>query len=344
MKSGGSPRILEAINAGFDVKKLKKLIHQVRALHLNHTNFEYLKSILIPLLGGYFAPRMTISADEFIFRAVLWADKPKNKAQLSYPPAPIVKFGRANIPHRPMFYGNSGLQSTILELEPSQGDRFVISKWRVKKNLILTCVGYTKRAFKGKSGMNRLLEIPWVDHNDINHLSHKRGNQYCEEFLAHEFTKRVSNGKEWEYKISAAISEMLMNAKSFGINGAPPIQIAGLIYPSEPNEGNSDNVAIKCDIADQSLEFVSVQYITVFSKTDQFVYKLVGLDYANSLLENGDIEWENSFPDQIIPGTELTRKYDGKYLELFDAKGISLEKKPYNQDTELIINFRTISN
>jgi hypothetical protein len=342
MKSGSS-KVLEAIHAGLDLKKLKNLVHHVRKLHLKQTNFEYLKSILLPFVSGYFSSSTTSNIDELTYRAVRWDNKPKNKTQLSYPPACKVQLGRANIPKSPIFYASAGCHSTILELKPNQGDRLAISKWRIKKNLNLFCVGYTKKAFLGKSGMNRYEQLPWIKHYEADHLSHKLGNEFVHEFLAREFTKRVATGKEWEYKISAAISEMLMNASSFGVNGAAPVEIAGILYPSTPNEANADNLALKCSIADKYLEFVSVQYIEVFSKTDQYQYNMVGIDYADSLLENGDIEWKGSFPSHLFAGTDLTAKFDGQHLEIFDNKNIAVGKLQYVPGEKLSINFPTIT-
>lgn len=343
MKSGNSSKVLEAIHAGLDLKKLKNLVHHVRGLHLQRTNFEYLKSILLPFVSGYFSSTATSNIDELIYRAVPWGNKPKNKTQLSYPPADKVQLGRANTQQCPVFYGSAGCHSTILELEPNHGDRLAISKWRIKKNLNLFCVGYTKNAFLGKSGMNRFEQLPWIKHHEAHHLSHKHGNQFVHEFLAREFTKRVATGKEWEYKISTAISEMLMNALSFGVNGAPPVEIAGILYPSTPNEANADNVALKCFIADEYLEFVSVQYIEVSSKIDQYQYNMLGIDYADSLLENGDIEWKGSFPSHLFAGTDLTAKFDGQYLEIFDNKNVAVGKLQYVPGEKISINFPTIT-
>jgi len=302
-----------------------------------------LKSILVPLLNSYFISSTTANTEELIYRAVPWEKKPENKTQLSYPPTSKVKLGRANIPEKSIFYGSVGCHSTILELEPKQGDRLAISKWRVKRNLNLVCVGYTENAFKGKSGINRFEELPWIKQHAADHLSHKQGNQFVHEFLAREFTKKVTTGNEWQYKISAAISKLVMNALSFGINGAPAIEIAGILYPSTPNEANTDNLALKCSIADQYLEFVSVQYIEVSAKTDEHVYTMQGINYADSLTATGDIEWKDSFPSQLFVGTDHTAKYDGQFLEVLDNKNTIVGKIPYNQNEKLLINFPTIS-
>lgn len=330
MKNGGNQKVLDALNAGIDQKKLKKQVRHLKGLDLKHTNFEYLKTLLMPLLNGYFMASAASNTEEPVYRAVPWSTKPTNIKQLSYPPANKVKLGRANNPEKPMFYGSAGCHSTIMELAPNQGDRLAVSKWRTKHNLNLVCVGYTENAFKEKSGMNRFEELPWIKQHAADPLSHKQGNQIVHEFLAREFTKRVPTGKEWQYKISAAISELALNALSFGINGAPAIEIAGILYPSTPNEANADNVALKCSFADNSLEFVSVQYIEISKKTDRPEYTMLGLDFADSLSDMGDIQWKNSFPAQLIAGTDHTAKYGEQCIEIIDNKNIVVGNIPYS--------------
>lgn len=195
---------------------------------------------------------------EPIYRAITWSSKPTNVNQLSYPPKENVKLGRANYPEKPALYASAGCQSTIMELAPNHGDRIVISNWCTKKNLNLVCVAYTLNVFKGKVGINRFDKLHFVKHHAEDSLSCNKGNQFVHEFLAREFTKRLSEDKEWQYKISATFSELMLNALSFRLKGAPAIEIAGIMYPSTTNSANADNVALKCSIADKSLDFVSV--------------------------------------------------------------------------------------
>ena len=79
MKNDHSSKVFDVINAGIDIKKLKKLIRHIRTLDLKHTNFEYLKSILVPLINSYFISSTTSNTEELIYRAVPWVKKPENK-------------------------------------------------------------------------------------------------------------------------------------------------------------------------------------------------------------------------------------------------------------------------
>lgn len=329
MENGGNQKVIDALKAGVDHREVKKLVRHLRGLDLRRADFEYLKKMLMPLANGYFMGSATTNIEEPIYRAVRWSTKPTNKGQLSYPPPSVVPQGRANSPGNSMFYGSAGCHSTIIELAPDIGDRLAISKWRTKTHLHLACVGYTAQAFKEKAGMSRFEALPWVKHHAADPLSKKKGNSIVHEFLAHEFTKKVLGREGWKYKLSAAYSESLLGARSFGINGAPAIELAGILYPSTPNEANADNVALKSHIADNYLEFLSVQYIEISQKAVGPTYTMRGLDFANSLSETGEIEWQNSFPPELLAGTDHTTRYGGEQLEIRDNKNIVVASVPY---------------
>ena len=331
LKNGGNQKAIHTIKAGVDLRAAKELARQLRRLDLRYTNFEYLKQALMPLMNGYFIGSTATNISEPIYRAVLCHDRPTLKSELGSPPPEKVGLGRANNPGKPMFYGSTGCHSTVMELAPAIGDRLAISKWQTKANLPLIFAGYTAAAFKEKAGMSRYENLPWVNTYATESLATKHGNNIVNEFIAHEFTKLVPKGEEWRYKISAAITELTLNAHSFGINGASAIELTGILYPSTPHEGNADNVALKARIAESALEFVSVQYIEISSKTAGPTYSMRGLDFADSISEAGEINWQNSFPPHRIAGTDHTARATGDGIEILGNKGQVVVSAPYKQ-------------
>ena len=331
MQSGKHQAAVDAINSGPDRRRSNQLVRSLRALSLRHTNFDYLKKMLMPLTHGHSLSSSATNLHEPLYRAVLWQQKPMKVSELGCPPIEKVGLGRANTPGNPLFYASAGCHSTIMELAPNLGDRLVISKWRTKTNLTLVCVGYTANAFKGGEGFKRIESLPWVKHRAADPQSKKPGNQLVHEFISHEFTKKVHGDETWNYKISAAFAHSLLNAKSFGLQGAPVIEIAGIAYPSSPNEGNADNVALKCEIAAKHLEFVHAQYIEISQKTDGPTYSMRGLDFANSLSADGNIEWQNAFPPDRIAGTDHTARYLPDRFEIVDNKNVVVGSVPYDQ-------------
>lgn len=324
--------IIDAMSTDRDHHEVKRLVRSLRALNLRHTDFEYLKGMLPPLLHGYPISTNTTNVHEHLYRAVLWPEKPTSINQLGcLPPGESVKLNRANAAGDPVFYASAGCHSTVMELAPNLNDRLAISKWRTKTNLTFICAGYTADAFNHGEGFKRIESLPWVRQRAAVPLFQKPGNQLVHEFISHEFTKRVQRNETWNYKISAAFSQSLLNAKSFGTDGAPTIEIAGIAYPSSPNEGNADNVALKREIAAEYLEFVYVQYIEIARKTDGPQYSMIGLDFADSLSANGTIEWQNAFPSDRIAGTDHTFRLFPDRVEILDNKSVVVGTLPLDQ-------------
>jgi hypothetical protein len=326
MKSG-KVKLGDAFKWRLSLLEIKRHIKYLKRLSLRHVDFEYLKSQLVPLIHGYILHSPETNHGEYVYRAVPWPEKPIIKTQLSYPPSSKVReFGRANVINEPLFYGSAGCHSTILELSPNAGDRLAISKWRIQKPLHLAPVGYTHRTFKGKAGVERWEEISWATQYAEDPIVQTPENQIVHEFLAREFTKNVPGGKKWEYKISAAFSEYIMKSHAFGVNGSTPIEVEGILYPSVPNQVNADNVAIKPSVVDSCLEFVSVQYVEISRKTEVPEYTMVGLDYAESLSECGDILWQGVFPSSLIAGTDHTADLENGKLVIKNNKGVIVAK------------------
>lgn len=314
--------VVDAINSAPERHKVNRLVRSLRALDLQKADFSYLKSVLPPLTHGYLLTTNTTPVHDPLYRAVRWFDKPTVIGQLECPPPEKVSLGRANLPNDPMFYASAGCHSTIMELAPDLGDRLAISKWRTKANLTFICVGYAADAFKGTEGFKRIESLPWVKRQVEDPQIQTPGNQLIHKFISHEFTKKVLRNESWQYKISAAFTQSLIEACIHGIQGAPTIEIAGIAYPSSPNEGNADNVALRRDVATKHLEFVHVQYIEISKKSDGPTYSMRGLDFADSLSADGMIHWQNSFPPNLCPGTDHTIRHFPDRIEIIDNKDI----------------------
>lgn len=328
--------VVDAMTTDRNRRDVNRLVRSLRAVNLRHTDFDYLKGMLPPLLHGYPLSTSTTNVHEPLYRAVPWPEKPTKINQLGCPPQALVELGRANAARNPVFYASAGCHSTIMELAPDLNDRLAISKWRTKTNLTLICAGYTADAFKGGEGFKRIESLPWVKQRDADPQSQKAGNQLIHEFISHEFTKKVLRNENWNYKISAAFSQSLLNARSFGIDGAPTIETVGIAYPSSPNEGNADNVALKAETAVEYLEFVHVQYIEISRKTDGPQYSMTGLDFADSLSADGTIEWQNAFPSGRIPGTDHTARPFPDRIEIVDNKNVVVGTLSLDQASAIV--------
>lgn len=336
MEAGRHQAFIQDVQSGPDLKRSKEIVRSLQRLHLETVDFDYLKLRVMHLMHAHVIASTTSNVHEPIYRAVRWSELPQNVVDLGCPPSERVPLGRANRQNSPVFYGSAGCHSTILELAPNLGDRLVISKWRTRSNLTLVCAGYSAEVLQGKSGLNRCESLPWVTQHAADSLSKKPGNQLVHRFIAREFTKTVPHDQPWRYKISAAISDVALNALSFEMLGNPRVNIAGIVYPSSPNEANADNVALKPEVATEQLEFVCVQYIEITQKTNAPAYSMHGLNFADTLSADGRIEWQNRFPENLIAGSDHTFEFLSDKVVILDNKGEVVGSALYDQQWGLV--------
>ncbi len=327
-------------------KELHKRIQAIKNLKLEVTDLDYLKEQLLPIARSYFYKSPIAQTDQLIYRGVLWREKPTNKKQFSYPPAEIIEtFQRVNKPHEPMFYGSVGCHSTILELAPRTGDRIAISKWRVIKPLYLNSLGYAEDIFRD-AGSSEWAKKWWaLRRNDDPEILFTNENKLVHNFFNREFTKKVPPNEAHQYKVTVAISELFLKELTF--IGQPQIEnpytkliepadvfsnieFSGLLYPSVANRLNADNLALKPEAVDQSLELVSVQYVEITKKAEsEDEYESHGLDYSETISNTGDIKWDGSFPDHLIAGTDYHMEFDGNCHIVKDSKELEMGRFPF---------------
>jgi hypothetical protein len=143
--------------------------------------------------------------------------------------------------------------------------------------MMVNYVGYTRMAFQ-TLGSNRE-HAGW----NTNPLTMPGGDvdRLIDEFLAETFTRFVSAGSEYLYKVSVAISEKLFLDDKFD----------GLMYPTVQMKANADNFALKPRYADNNLKFLKVEYVRI-NGVRHFAFDIDVLDTATALAPDGTIVWK----------------------------------------------------
>jgi len=216
-------------------------------------------------------------------------------SDLGCPPANCVKeYGRANIPHSPMFYGSitssyrkdelgKARSITSSYTEDELGTARFVSMCEISE---LINGNYT-------SGIERFTCSVWETKRDLNLISLPFDNNYvapCKEIveiqkIQHRFEKDLNNrtielmrymskeisrndiNEPKEYFKIAEFVNFLLNDLSDSSN------IDGLLYPSAPLEGNGVNIAIKENVANNFLQFDSglLCYLVKYNKEDLYL-------------------------------------------------------------------------
>jgi hypothetical protein len=281
--------------------ELNSIIKIIDDLDLTKASIDEIKDILIPLMTGYILSTPKYKPGLVLYRGTPYESKPDHKSFLSYPPKNIAKINRANREHEPMFYCSNSKNVPFFELGLKPSDRLVISKWETAKELLLNNIGYTKQNFKKLNSNRENLVFEVKDpHPEI----YDKVNVLIKELLSNRFSQYISSENTDYYKLTIAIAEKHCIGDF----------INGLLYPTIPMNGNADNLAIKPSYIDnEGLLFKEVFYIEVKNISDSKI-KYNKLDWANSISQNGLIEWKGHLPQWKITN-------DGGELEFKAEKG-----------------------
>ncbi|MBD1567611.1 hypothetical protein [Vibrio sp. S12_S33] len=258
-------------------RNIRDAISRLEKMELSKISKEDLRKVLDRLMSGYKveAPRYEAGLD--IFRARI-CEKPGTIGECSYPPAQYVKErGRANDVNQSMFYGSNYRGVPLFELRCEPGDKIALSHWRTTAPLVLNHIGFTEET-EERLGSNRSLPAIYDfvkktnNFNDLNEMVH--------EYLGFMFSKPLDGEEDQAYyKLTSTISDMMMQSE----------HINGLMFPTNQMFGNAENIILKPEYVEQSMDFISVEYIEVISK-EGATYEINSIDSATRE-DAGVLQW-----------------------------------------------------
>lgn len=257
---------------------IERAISEIAALNLSTSSVDDVLALIRKLGAGYAYQNLTIPAGRLIYRAIPYFDKPTYLKQLSYPPQEYAKLNRASLAGESLFYGTFHYATGLREIHAELGTRFVISRWKIQRDLTVTSVGFTDEAFElmralRKNTINALGDIIYTNQEE---------NVAVHNFLAAKFTQDVPSDQQELYKLTIAIARFLHDPKT-----------QGMIYPSIAARANAENIILRPEVVDEeAIRFDRVIYAEVSGITEDYRhFGLHGRDSANSIYPNGQIAW-----------------------------------------------------
>jgi hypothetical protein len=269
-----------------DIEEVQHTIQELRALNLASTDIELVKERLGAIIPGYILNSPIIPKDTILYRGVEWRDKPQKTVDLSYPPSTYVKsLHRAGRLGKSLFYCSMSREAPFFELGVLPGAKIAVSHWQTTAPIVVNNVGYHHEVFGSLSSTR---DCPsWGKGTEYEKL--EETTAFIKQFFATEFAKIVPPGQEYLYKISIAIAELHFSNDMFG----------GLLYPSMAMRANADNLAFKPECVDNHFSLRKVEYIRV-DKTDASGFKVTILDFADTLDNDGGIQWKGRHPHWVM--------------------------------------------
>ena len=270
-----------------DSNQIRSSIKNIQNLDLLTVNIDIIKEHIGLLSNAYIVGSPIIAKRSKLFRGVIWDEKPKNVAQVSYPPKDSVKnLHRAGRKGESLFYCSTAREAPFWELGVKAGDSLVISHWETREPLVVNNVGYHSDVF---SNLNSDRTCPnWWHNNEL--VESLSANELIKAFFSQEFAKKIIDGQEHLYKISIAIAEHHFQQNIF----------SGLLYPTLAMKANADNLVLKPEVVDSYLKLTKVEYILVEEVFENAHFNVKILDFANSFDSNGLIQWKGRLPQWVL--------------------------------------------
>lgn len=172
-----------------------------------------------------------------------------------------------------MFYCATSIAAALWENHIEPGDYAVVSKWRFKKPCRLNIVGYSEEAFRRLEAHRDLPNVRFPDETDA--------NKEVRKFLADIFSVDVKEWRSEWYKLTAAITEILIGESSFG----------GLMYPTTAMSARAHNLALKPEFVSDGLEFLSAKYVVMKTSVGTGI-NVNTLDFAPGARPDGRLDWK----------------------------------------------------
>jgi len=266
------------------LKQIQDIIEEIRRLDLEVVDIDIIKEKLKPLFKGYTLRAPIYEPGLKLYRGRVCNEKPNNIKDMTYPPAKLItKYQRVNRPGQSIFYCCAGRRVPFFECFVKTGDKFILSQWKTVSRLFVNNIGYSN---------DNIMGLQPKSSDEL-----KEANILIRNFIDEEFTKIVSEGKEYLYKISIALAEKHFSDDIFN----------GLLYPSIAIKGRSDNLALKPQYVDKNLTIGRVEFIQIIL-VKGFEYKIKVLDLATSFGKDGSMEWKGH------PGKWYLKKKDDELI------------------------------
>jgi hypothetical protein len=221
-------------------------IGELTGADLATADIDGLKLGLFPLIAAYVSPTITIAKNKSLFRVRKHPSNRRREKLTSvseiYPSdAVATRRNRANREGNPMFYFSTSQGTALREARASAGDTCTILECRSQSGLspLLIPVGIHESARKQDVVIGGGLPEPLArlrSHIAPDDEFHKY--LLIHKFVREQFLRRVDGERGYEYNLSIAIAEILLQLET------SEFPIDGLAYPSIAAEEIGANLAI----------------------------------------------------------------------------------------------------
>jgi hypothetical protein len=285
--------------------EISKEINRFKSLDLGRLSIDAIKIEILNIILGHLRitylvnPQGLVRGRKNINRRLFF-----NKKDLWYPnwddiPKELHCLNRCNDAGDKMLYTATETDTTICELQLNKGDIFTLAHFYPKKeklNAKVQVIGI-KDLSKSQSKYEKLFNEHYLKLKKDAPEEYEK-NILVDDFLSEHFQIKVGSTETWKYKITIAISQILLTNPD----------TVGLIYPSISTNAKGANIILKADFVDRNL---IIGQAGVFEVVDQSIEK--GISVKQILVPR-----ENNVKELLYISWRCSK--DGDEDEIFSVK------------------------
>ena len=227
------------------------------------------------------------------------------------------KYGRCNLPHQVMFYG--AIESSVIKQQrvtaisetsrifrdPEsiniEGELHTLSRWELLEDIIVAELVFHDDAIqKNPDTMNAFAHhLPKILASD-----YREGMLKLMKLFSYEFAKTVLSDEDFNYKISAAYTNLIIN----DVKLTDGRNIEGITYPSVISGFQGQNVVLDPDVVNKKLRLKNVTTHRLHkNKLKSFINndKIVS-DFGEN---NSNFVWEDADSQYVAPIDEIIEEH-----------------------------------
>jgi hypothetical protein len=267
-----------------------KKINRFKSLDLESLSIDAIKTEIHNIILGHLRitylvnPQGLVRGRKNINRKLFF-----NKKDLWYPnwddiPKELHCLNRCNDAGDKMLYTATETDTTICELQLNKGDIFTLAHFYPKKeklNAIVQVIGINELS-RSQSKYEKLFNEHYLKLKKDAPIEYEK-NILVDDFLSEYFQIKVGSNETWKYKITIAISQILLSNTD----------TVGLIYPSISSNAKGANIIFKPDFVDNNLRIGQAGVLEVIDQSikEGISVRLILVPRENNVKELIYISW-----------------------------------------------------
>ncbi|MDB5157145.1 MAG: hypothetical protein JWR50_1852 [Mucilaginibacter sp.] len=261
-----------------DLIYLNGVKDKIEALDLRKVNIDDIIPYIRLLIKGQPMMASKVFNPTYVYRCIVYKEKPTQFSQIIYPPKHLTRKNRANRDGNSMFYGSLNKVVGMIEVGAKIGDFVALGKWNMVKTITVTNAGYHK------GNLAERKNVPgWAVFKNQEFNSEKK--DFVWEYIGEKFSQKIEDSFE-KLNLTNAIAEYLLDDR-----------FEGLFYPSVAINYLNDNIVLKPSVIDSgSLKLKYVLWVKILDIINDNEYTYEYIDICTNIGRDGYLNWEQRPP------------------------------------------------